>query len=78
MAKKWIKSAINPAHKGELKEKAEHAGESTHEFAEKHKHDSSKTGAQSRLALTLMGMHKGGKKDKPKAKSRPNLYGEQK
>lgn len=76
MARKWIKSAINPAHKGELKEKAEHAGESTSAFAETHKHDSGKTGAQSRLALTLMSMHKGGKKEKPKTKSRPNFYGE--
>lgn len=55
--KKWIKSAINPAHKGEFRAKAEHAGESTKAFAEEHKDDGDKTGKQANLALTLMGMH---------------------
>lgn len=54
---KWIKSAIE--RPGALRKKAEAAGESTREFAENHKHDSGKTRAQSRLAETLMGMHKG-------------------
>lgn len=53
--KGWIKSAIK--HPGALKAKAEKAGESTRAFADAHKHDSGTTGAQSRLGLTLMGMH---------------------
>ena len=55
--KKWIKGAIK--HPGALREKAEKAGELTREFAQKHEHDSGTTGSQSRLALTLMGMHHG-------------------
>ena len=62
MASKWIKGAIK--HKGALKADAKRAGESTHEYAEAHKHDSGKTGARSRLALTLMGMHHGGREKK--------------
>lgn len=73
MAKKWIKNAINPDHKGELKAKAERAGESTEEFAHKHASGNSQTAKQSRLALTLMGMHKG-KKEEPKHK-RPTVRG---
>jgi hypothetical protein len=57
---RWIKAAINPAHKGQFRRKAEAAGESTREFAKQHEHDSGKTGAQARLAETLMGMHKSG------------------
>lgn len=53
---KWISKAIE--HPGALRKKAEAAGESTREFAANHEHDSGKTGAQSRLAETLMGMHK--------------------
>ena len=56
MAKKWIKKATAGAH-GQFRAKAEAAGESTHSYAEEHKGDSGKTGAQARLALTLMGMH---------------------
>lgn len=56
--KKWIASAIKPSHKGEFKAKAEAAGETTRQFAKAHEHDSGKTGQQSRLAETLMGMHK--------------------
>jgi len=52
--KNWIKGAIK--HPGALKAKAEAAGETTKEFASKHAGDSGKTGAQSRLAETLMGM----------------------
>lgn len=54
--KKWIQGAIG--HKGALRKKAEAAGETTREFADEHKGDPGKTGAQSRLAITLMGMHK--------------------
>ena len=53
----WIKGAIK--HPGALRAKAQAAGESTHQFAEQHKGDSGTTGQQSRLGLTLMGMHGG-------------------
>jgi hypothetical protein len=52
--KKWIQKATKHAH-GQFRAKAEHAGESTHAFAEEHKGDSGKTGKQARLALALMG-----------------------
>lgn len=52
--KKWIKSAIKKP--GALTASAKKAGESVHAFAEKHKHDSGKTGNRSRLALTLSNM----------------------
>ena len=62
MAKsKWIKKATANAH-GQFRRKAEAAGESTRQYAEEHKGDSGRTGKQARLALTLMGMHGGGKK----------------
>ncbi len=67
MASKWIKGAIK--HPGALKAAAKKAGESTHEFAEAHKHDSGKTGNRARLALTLMGMHHGGAKKRNKPAS---------
>lgn len=54
--KRWISKAIK--HPGALRAKAEAAGETTREFAEQHKGDSGATGEQSRLAETLMGMHK--------------------
>lgn len=54
--KRWIKSATDNAH-GQFRRKAEAAGESTREFAKAHEHDKGKTGAQARLAETLMGMH---------------------
>ena len=74
MAKKnWIKKATEHSH-GQFRAKAEHAGESTHQYAEEHKHDSGKTGKQARLALALMGAsgHTGKKKkhrlyDNPKS-----------
>jgi hypothetical protein len=53
--KGWIKSAIK--HPGAFKAKAEAAGESTRAFAAAHAGDKGKTGAQARLAQTLMGMH---------------------
>lgn len=40
-------------HKGALRKKASAAGEPTMDFAREHKHDSGKTGMQSRLALTF-------------------------
>ena len=54
----WIKSAINPAHKGMEKRAAKKAGESTHEYMESHKSDSGKSGARARLGLRLSAMAK--------------------
>lgn len=62
---KWISGAIR--HPGALKAAAKRAGESTREYAQAHEHDSGKTGARSRLALTLMGMHHGKKRNKPES-----------
>lgn len=53
--RKWIKGAIQ--HPGAFRRKAKAAGESTAAFAREHQHDSGTTGAQARLAETLMGMH---------------------
>jgi hypothetical protein len=39
--------------KGALRKKAQAAGKSTLAFAQQHKHDPGRTGAQSRLALTF-------------------------
>lgn len=55
MAKLFIQKATENSH-GQFKAKAESAGMSTKEYAEKHQHDTDKTGKQARLALTLMGM----------------------
>ena len=55
---RWIKGALKHAH-GQFREKAEAAGETTREFAKEHAGDGDKTGAQARLAETLMGMNKG-------------------
>ena len=54
--KKWIAGSIH--HPGAAKRAAQREGLSTKEWAEKHKHDSGKTGARAREALTLIGMHK--------------------
>jgi len=62
MASKWISGATENAH-GQFRKKAEKAGMTTREFAKAHEHDSGKTGAQARLAETLMGMHPRGKKE---------------
>lgn len=51
----WIQGAIE--HPGSFRESAEKAGESTHEYAEEHKHDSGTLGRRARLALTLGKMH---------------------
>lgn len=53
--KNWIAGAIKKP--GSLRAAAKKSGESPRQFATSHKHDSGKTGARSRLALTLMGMH---------------------
>lgn len=57
MAKSWIGAATANSH-GQFKAKAKAHGMGTRLYAEKEKHASGKTGAQARLALTLMGMHK--------------------
>lgn len=56
----WIEDAH--LHKGALGKKAKKAGESTSSYASDHKHDSGKTGAQSRLAITLKGLRDAGPK----------------
>jgi hypothetical protein len=53
MAKKWMAKAFANSH-GQFKAKAEKAGESTHEYAEKEKNAPGKTGKQARLALAGM------------------------
>ncbi len=61
--KKWIKGAIK--HPGALSKKAKGAGMSTKQYAQKHKGDTGKTGAQARLAIVLMAMpHKKMKRPK--------------
>lgn len=52
----WIKSAIK--HPGIEGKAAKLAGMSTHEYMEKHKHDSGKAGARARLGLRLSAMAK--------------------
>ena len=60
MSKKhWIQGAVK--HPGALRKEAAKAGESTHAFAESHKHASGKEGDRARLALSLMSMHHKGK-----------------
>ncbi len=53
--KHWIQNAIK--HPGALTRKAHKAKESPMEYAHGHEHSGGKTGKQSRLALTLRGMH---------------------
>ena len=50
-AQQWIASAIK--HPGAETKAAKHAGMTTHEYAEKHKHDKGTAGKRARLALTL-------------------------
>ena len=54
----WIKSALNPKHKGMEKRAAKKAGESTHSYMESHKSDSGKSGDRARLGLRLSAMAK--------------------
>lgn len=66
--KKWISKAVPKSHEGRFAAKAKAAGKTTRSFAKEHEGDSGKTGAQARLAETLMGMHK------PKHPGRSKLY----
>lgn len=70
--KKWMKKAFENSH-GQFREKAEHAGKSTAEFAKEHEHDSGKTGKQARLAE--VGMHANHKKPSNKD-FRRKMYGD--
>ena len=54
--KKFIQRAIK--RPGALRSKARKAGESTREYARKHKHSPGRTGRQARFALTLMRLNK--------------------
>jgi hypothetical protein len=54
--KNWIAGAIK--HPGAETKAAHKAGESTHEYMEKHKHDSGKAGKRARLGLTLSKLNK--------------------
>ena len=56
MAKHWIKRAIK--HPGAERAAAAKAGMSTHEYMEKHKHDSGTAGRRARLGLALSKMRK--------------------
>lgn len=73
--KKWMKKAFANSH-GQFKAKAEKAGESTKEFAKNHEHDSSKTGAQARLAER--GMAANHKKHKTPSQLQNKFYGTKK
>ena len=55
----WIGKAIK--HPGAEKKAAARAGESTHEYMEKHKGDSGKSGDRARLGLRLSAAAKGKK-----------------
>lgn len=67
---KWIKGAIE--HPGAFSAKAKAAGKSTAEFAREKENAPGKLGKQARLAETLMGMNKGGKKkDEKKSDEKP-------
>ena len=54
---KWIQGAVPASHRGVFKKKAQAAGMSTGEFAEKEAHAPGKLGKQARLAETLMGIN---------------------
>lgn len=66
MAKHFIQKAIK--HPGAFTAEAKAHGESVHEYAEEEKHAGGKVGERARLALTLEGMHHGGKKKHPSAR----------
>lgn len=57
---RWIQGAIK--HPGAATAAASREGVSVGEWAEEHKHDSGTAGKRARLAITLRGMRKGGKK----------------
>jgi hypothetical protein len=73
MAKKRSKGPLSDIagriKKGALRKKAQAAGQSTQAFAQAHKHDSGKTGMQSRLAITFA-KHRPGKRTKGRRTSR--------
>lgn len=54
---RWMQKASESikasGHKGVFKAAAHRAGESTHAFAEEHKHSSGKVGKRARLALAF-------------------------
>lgn len=56
--KKWIKKALNPDNKGVFTAKAEKAGETTREYADKKASAPGNLGKEAHLAKALMGMHK--------------------
>jgi hypothetical protein len=56
MAKQWIQNMH--MKRGALTKSASAAGKSPMRFAQEHKSDKGKTGARSRLALTLSKFHK--------------------
>lgn len=60
MAKNWIAGATANSH-GQFRAKAQRAGMSTREYANKEASAPGKTGRQARLAKTLMGMKSGGR-----------------
>lgn len=57
MAKRWIQAATSNSH-GQFKRKAQRAGMSTADYAQKMQGAKGKTGAQARLASTLMGLNR--------------------
>ena len=57
----WIAGAT-AKNKGAFSASAKRAGKSTKAYAQEHKGDAGTTGKRARLALTLMGMKKGGKR----------------
>lgn len=59
MARKWIKGAIK--HPGAEKRAAAAAGESTHEYMEKHKNSPGTAGKRARLGLELSKLARGKK-----------------
>lgn len=59
--KNWIAGATKNSH-GQFRAKAKRAGMSTRAYANKMAGASGTTGKQARLAKTLMGMNKKGKK----------------
>lgn len=74
--RKFIKQAIPDSRKGIFKAKAEKAGKSTEAYAREHEHDSGKLGKESRLAETLIGMHKAHKTKSASHKTiRNSFYG---
>lgn len=63
MAKKWIQKATANSH-GQFKAKAQKAGMTTADFAQKMQHAKTKTGAQARLAMNLMSLNHSNKRTK--------------